>query len=80
MVGGSALWWAFMEEEGRWPLQSYLMPHNGQEVNTQVVHIHTSLPQCLCGICVHEDPRQTRGGPSLVQGFNAPTNLRDRLK
>lgn len=58
----------------------YLVPHDGQEVHTQVLYIHSPLSQCLSRIRVHEDLRQARGSPALVQGLNAPTDLRDRLK
>lgn len=59
---------------------TYLMPHDGKEVHAQVLNIHSSLPQCLSGVCVHQDSGQPRGSPDLVQGFNTMTDLGDRLK
>jgi hypothetical protein len=56
------------------------MSHDGQEVHAQVFDIHSPLPQCLSSVCVHQDSGQPRGSPDLVQGFNSPTDLGDRLK
>lgn len=56
------------------------MAHDGQEVHTQVLDIHSSLPQSLGGVRVHQDSGQSRGRPDLVQGFNPTANLGDRLK
>lgn len=58
----------------------YLVPHNGQEVHAQVLHIHTPFPQGLCRICVQQNDRQPGSCPLLVQGFDSLTDIRDGLK
>lgn len=65
---------------GKQPLRAHLVPHDGQEVHAQALHIHAPLPQGLRGIRVQEDSRQPGSRPLLVQGFHSPADLRDGLK
>ena len=56
------------------------MAHDGQEVHTQVPHIHAPLPQGLGGVRVHEHPWQPARRPLLVQGSDSPADLGHRLQ
>lgn len=69
-----------VKEQGGWPWHTYLVAHDGQEVHSQVLYIHSPLSQRLSRVRVHQDLRQARGSPALVQGLNSSTDLRDRLK
>ena len=51
------------------------MPHDGQEVHTQIPHVHAPLPQGLGSVRVHKHPRQPPCRPLLVQGSDSPADL-----
>lgn len=55
------------------------MSHNCQVVHAQLLHVHTSLANHLCCICVHQDPGQTLCCSALVEGTDALAQLRDGL-
>lgn len=81
MTNGWALLYGSLEPpEGRRALCTHLVPHDGQQVHAQVLHIHALFPQGLRSVCVQQNDRQPRSSTLLVQGFNSLTDFRDGLQ